>query len=76
MTECDCNLCDMIKHTTWVSLKDEKPKKDGTDYLGFEDGECYIFNFRMGDWYQCSRSEVGYEVKPTHWMPLPNPPKE
>lgn len=23
--ECQCNVCDMIKHTTWVSVKDMLP---------------------------------------------------
>jgi len=75
MTECDCNLCDMIKHTTWVSINHKLPQKDGTEYFGFEDGEYFVFSYRMGDWHECSQSEIAYEVNPSHWMPLPYPPK-
>ncbi len=58
----------------WISVKDKPPKKDGTEYLGWEKGIVYVFSFRMNDWHECSRSEIAYEVNPTYWMPLPPPP--
>jgi hypothetical protein len=60
----------------WISVKDNPPVKDGTEFVGYENGRIFIFNFRFGDWHECAQGEIGYEVEPTHWMPLPPPPKE
>ena len=43
-----------------------------------------IRNWRMqtgcqsetGEWYWCDRWLKPYDIKPTHWQPLPDPPKE
>jgi hypothetical protein len=58
----------------WISIEDKEPPKNGLAFLGYENGEVYIFNFRMGDWHECSKGEIAYEVKPSYWMPLPKPP--
>ena len=68
----------------------ETAPKDGTDVLAWADG-VVIVSFRMDDndrtgnhygnmWldnsyddFSCGLASVPYE--PTHWMPLPEPPK-
>lgn len=58
----------------------ETAPKDGTEVLGFSDmeniGAGYYFDFILfwkGKWRTSSFLE---EVYVTHWMPLPEPPKE
>lgn len=74
--ECSCNLCDMIKHTTWIKSTDELPPKNGKEYLGYGNGRNFIFSYRMSDYHECSKSEIAYEVGPMYWMPLPNHPED
>lgn len=62
----------------------ETAPKDGTIVLLGWDDDCHIpsvgcFNVNKGLWY-CDRQwrwEDGHmkECPPTHWMPLPEPPK-
>ena len=76
----------------WISVKDRLPKEDGMYLGYFKSGYMYIAYFaknlekvdkydfykrRRKGWYQydsewghCERDDV------THWMPLPNMPKE
>ena len=58
----------------WISVKDRLPKEDGKDVLTYrgEDELCIElyaqgYGFSFDDMFQ---SDV------THWMPLPEPPKE
>ena len=60
----------------WISVRDKEPLKDGTIYLGYENGKIFVFGFSMSDWHEASMGEIAYEVCPTHWMPLPKPPKD
>lgn len=58
----------------WISVEDREPK-DGDWILAF-DGSYHVAQFSnrypMGNYrYDCDT----YDVKPTHWMPLPEPPK-
>lgn len=58
----------------WISVKDRKPKHH-TPVLAFCDNGDTIFGFM--DFYKHwaeAGSEIPYTV--THWMPLPEPPKE
>lgn len=75
------HIRDMIKHTTWISVKDRLPL----------DKEKIIFkgNFPLICKGMFEKSENGYEFLHvneeakklyhiygvTHWMPLPEPPK-
>jgi hypothetical protein len=61
-------------------MKEQEPVKnqngfDNTEFLGYENDRIFIFDFRYGDWHECSQGEIAYIVNPTHWMPLPEPPK-
>lgn len=65
--------------TKWVSVKDRLPK-DGQDVLAYlNDGEetriapCHYFN---GVWFDSVMNCVAVLQDVTHWMPLPEPPKE
>lgn len=58
----------------WISVKDSQPKHH-TPVLAFCDNGDMIFGFM--DFYK-HWAEVGSEIPyaVTHWMPLPEPPKE
>ena len=58
----------------WISVKDRQPKHH-TPVLAFCDNGDTIFGFMdfYKHWAEVG-SEIPYEV--THWMPLPEPPKE
>lgn len=58
----------------WISVKDRQPKHY-TPVLAFCDNGDTIFGFM--DFYK-HWAEVGSEIPyaVTHWMPLPEPPKE
>ena len=61
----------------WVNCEEAMPKKDG-EYLCVSNNEFKILPYRNGEFYctcfdavlRCCNSSV------THWMPLPEPPKE
>ena len=58
----------------WISVEDKLPK-DGTEVLTFSKSGKYCvrkFYERYGGW------RLGYEIAYdiTHWMPLPETPKE
>lgn len=61
----------------WIPVNERLPKKDGTFITAYRKGgvsqNWYMtFHHGGGKWYQ--NSEDTGEV--THWMPLPQPPKE
>lgn len=66
----------------WISVKDSLPKKALNitrefsipvlifdTYNDFQVGYC---DLAVMKWYD---SLVGHRITPTHWMPLPGPPK-
>lgn len=66
----------------WISVKERLPEthEDGSvDAALVTDGDLiHMAYFSSGKWFYCSSGEMKenmfYEV--THWMPLPEPPKE
>ncbi len=66
----------------WRDIEKEKPVVDG-NYLCLVNG-CYcVLAWHMGGWEveENDAIEVSYDMaylvltgKPTHWMPLPDPP--
>lgn len=57
----------------WISVKDQMPV-DGVYALTFGGFESMqIAEFSHGEWWD----DTGYKAgNVTHWMPLPEPPKE
>ena len=63
----------------WVSVKDRMPK-DGQDVLAYlnygEETRIAPCNYYNGVWYDSVMNCVVVLQDVTHWMPLPEPPKE
>lgn len=63
----------------WVSIKDRLPK-DGQDILVYlhngEETRIAPCNYDKGAWYDCVMNCAVAISNITHWMPLPEPPKE
>ena len=55
----------------WISVKDRLPDADG-DYLVWNDYHKAI----VGHYWSKGRYFISKAVTVTHWMPLPEPPKE
>ena len=69
------------EQTTWISVKDRLPPRNGnylvvTEGLGFFRGctDIKILYFYNGC-FKLDDKDV-YYMNITHWMPLPEPPKE
>lgn len=72
--ECPCNLCDMIKHTTWISVKERLPE-EGERVLFFCDDVDIGYFFKERGWHFLDGGDWFEINEVTHWMPLPEPPK-
>lgn len=62
----------------WISIKDRLPDVIG-DYLCYDDGAgiAWAFFNSAKQWaYSHLDGDNGYYVFVTHWMPLPEPPKD
>lgn len=89
--ECPCNLCDMIKHTTWISVKERLPENNenvlvyhSADFhitVGyFEKDNVHHYTESDGSEFYTDdgwETEIPWAQKGgvTYWMPLPEPPK-
>ena len=62
----------------WISVKDRLPEDD-SDVLAYlrigEIGRIYPANYANGMWFDCMFNTPATDTT-THWMPLPEPPKE
>jgi len=77
----------MEKNNGWISVKDRLPRQ-GKEvlvtwkrYNGVNDISIgQIFKVNKGDWYFTYCEMEGFnsldDSQVTHWMPLPNPPKQ
>ena len=67
----------------WISVEDRKPR-DFRPVLIFLDGCIMTASYYCGAFVQDSAQAMLYDAdplgpiaeQPTHWMPLPEPPKE
>ena len=64
----------------WISVEERLPK-EGEEVLvfgywheKFQPLMCYLSPHRKGKWFTTIAGQQVYTV--THWMPLPEPPKE
>lgn len=67
----------------WISVRERLPKKEQNVLMYFDSG-----NMAVGWWqdedehitFWCAYTDDGFytdcDCIPTHWMPLPEPPKE
>jgi hypothetical protein len=77
-----------VDMTEWISVKDRLPEGDGFVLIHYSkeytdkdpnwvwcDGtsRTYVAVLWEGDWWDCDKLNVICD--PTHWMPLPQPPK-
>lgn len=64
----------------WISVKDRLPDKEDLFLISYgESREITIglWNFRNNRFEETEIEWFGYEITGvTHWMPLPEPPKE
>ena len=79
-------MVDAYEHPHWISVKDRKPKtKHWTDNQKYSDkvivtdgkyrtSACWMYNTWAGwyGWFDGDEELKGI----THWMPMPEPPKE
>lgn len=75
--EKDVEIASYVMARRWISVTERLPEKDGTFITAYSKGgvsQNWYMTFHRGGgkWYQ--NSEDTGEV--THWMPLPEPPKE
>ena len=56
----------------WIPVTERLPEKNGS-YLVYVYGEATEMNYWHGKWH---RLRDDYTKAVTHWMPLPEPPKE
>lgn len=56
----------------WIPVTERLPEKTGS-YLVYVYGEVTEMNFWHGKWHMLGDD---YTKAVTHWMPLPQPPKE
>lgn len=60
----------------WISVKDRLPEKE-LDYLVTDGNDqmvaAFIIKYRIWDFF---RNTFWESEEVTHWMPLPEPPKE
>lgn len=67
----------------WISVYDELPEENTGVLMLFEHGYMaggYCYDDSEGNTWWCAYTDdkcyEGCDSKPTHWMPLPNPPRE
>lgn len=65
-----------IKPSPWRPIA--TAPKDGTPILGWWVDECMIVDWCVfvKRWRSTHDGEDMFEPEPTHWMPLPDPPKD
>jgi hypothetical protein len=59
----------------WISVKDRLPKKECRLIVFADDYVCEADYGDLGD-LEYVFSEAFDQIYPTHWMPLPDPPKQ
>jgi len=68
------------RHSSWISVKDKLPDSNEYEFLVVNsEGNMHVASY----WGENSSNYEGYDwfngdvfVNPTHWQPLPEPPKE
>lgn len=66
----------IMKEQDWISVKDRLPERADDYLVYFDDGFITTTSYTADE-----NGEMDWELwagsgEPTHWMPLPEPPKE
>lgn len=84
--ECQCNLCDMIKYTTWIRVKDSPPEENIEVLVYTSEKKMYIASLIDSEFddpfyylwdiscYEHIIHTQDFSVE--YWMPRPKPPKD
>ena len=65
----------------WISVDDRLPDEDVTVSVGevgkelVTEAHCKKYHFGIGWWRDTGTGTSSISINPTHWMPLPKPPK-
>ena len=59
----------------WIPVAERLPER-GYYVLVYEDGDILMASYADGNWVLRDTYEVIDDLKPTHWMRLPESPKE
>ena len=60
--------------TEWISVEDRLPEKDGKYIVCTARGSVYCTRFKAYGKIGNFQTDINTHI--THWMPLPEPPKE
>ena len=58
----------------WIKTSERLPE-EGVEVLAFDDGAIHLVHLFRGRWYD-AKGVFDDCFEFTHWMPLPEPPKE
>lgn len=66
------SFVETLEKSQWIPVTELLPGWE--DVLCFDDGDIEIANYESetGEW----RNMIDFQIFPTHWMPLPEPPKD
>ena len=73
------SLCELEqKVPKWVSIKDALPEHVQGNYLILLGGEIYAAKWEYDEWNEKYAFRINCQIVPnvTHWMKVPEPPKE
>lgn len=73
------SLCELEqKVPKWVSIKDALPEHVRGNYLILLSGEIYAAKWEYDEWNEKYAFRIDCQIVPnvTHWMKVPEPPKE
>lgn len=68
---------DVVERPRWIPVTERLPE-DGSDVLAYLDSRITAANYYKETWQDCvmGRLYLTEEGVVTHWMPIPEPPKE
>lgn len=65
-------ISELREKQRWISAAEKEPEYDMPQLALTADGDVITANYAYGEWFDT----WGQDVDVTHWMPLPEPPKE
>lgn len=65
-----------MRQSKWISVKERLPENNQQALCVMTDGSFCVFTWNYIDWMWNDGDEWYREEDVTHWMPLPEPPKE